>query len=339
MTTLGPLRDAPSREGGQLAPASDAGLRDQAARLRALVREAEREHGLASIEAAPSVQVHPPAARHAPVRPPASPPPSPRIMPARQAPVVAFASGKGGVGKTTIAVNTCIELARAGARVTLVDADLGTANADVLCGFTPTRRLDRAIVHHAATLDELAVDAPGGFRLVPGSVGVARAAELEHRERAQLVEGVLRLGRAGELVVVDCGAGMGPDVSAILAAADVGIVVATPDPTSITDAYAVIKGLVTRRGPAGARGLRLVVNMASGESEALRVHARVARVCERFLGYRLALLGWVPTDPRAGEAVRQRRPLSLARPKARSARAIRELAQRVREMAVSHAVR
>ncbi|TVQ61712.1 MAG: MinD/ParA family protein [Phycisphaerales bacterium] len=320
MTALGPLREVQAREGVQLAPASDVALRDQATRLRALVREAEREP--------PSPRQHQP--QPAPVPRPAHPASVPCAPAVRQAPVIAFASGKGGVGKTTIAVNTCVELARAGARVTLVDADLGTANADVLCGFTPTRRLDRAIVHHAATLDELAVDAPGGFRLVPGSVGVARAAELEHRERARFVEAVLGLGRRGELVVVDCGAGMGPDVSAILAAADLGIIVATPDPTSITDAYAVIKGLVTRRGPARARGLRLVVNMASNEQEALRVHARVARVCERFLGYRLAMLAWVPRDARAGEAVRNRQPVSIARPKARSSRAIRELAHRVR---------
>jgi len=316
VTALGP---SPSGVASRLGPASETALRDQAARLRALVREAE---GAAA-----------PVARRADARgaEPAPVAPAPRSL----APVVAFASGKGGVGKTTIAVNTCVELARLGARVTLVDADLGTANADVLCGFTPTRRLDRAIVHHAVTLEELAVDAPGGFRLVPGAVGVARAAELEHRERAALVEGVLRLGRAGELVVVDCGAGIGPDVSAILAASDVGVIVATPDPTSITDAYAVIKGLVTRRGVARARGLRLVVNMASGESEALGVHARIAKVCRTFLGYELGLLGWVPRDARAGEAVRRRVPIAIGRPKSRSGRAIRELARGVRDLALA----
>lgn len=243
--------------------------------------------------------------------------------------MVAIASGKGGVGKTCLAVNLAIALSQRGQRVTLVDADLGLANADVLCGLTPTRRLEQAVGESRPDLASMAVEAPGGFRLVPGSAGIARMADLSPARRAQLVAGVGRLTRSSDVVLIDTGAGIAPGVTDLLIASDTVAVVATPEPTSITDAYALIKCVAPMRG-AGKQAregrIALAVNLASDEREAFAVHQRISMVCQRFLGYRLPFIGWVARDPKVLEAVRLRSPLLLSQPRSRAAKQIELLA-------------
>ena len=277
---------------------------DQASRLRALMEQAAR------------------ASRQSDRRlPPVAPRPG-------HASVVAIASGKGGVGKTTIAVNLAIALARRGTRAALVDADIGTANADLLCGLAPRRRLDALIDapgRPSPSMADIAVDAPGGFRLVPGAVGLVRAASLDAEQRRAIAAGIDQLERSCDTVLIDAAAGVGPQVLTMLAMADASIVVATPEPTSIADAYALIKCALADwhpvRGPtagASARGfgprgarLALVVNQASGMREAVDVHKRISSVAERFLGTRIPLLGVIGADEAVGRAVRAKRPVML----------------------------
>ncbi len=266
--------------------------------------------------------------------------------PARSARVISIASGKGGVGKTTIAVNLCIALAQARTRVTLLDADLGMANADVMCGVMPLRRLERAVAgdEHAQrpqSLSELAIDAPGGFRLVPGAAGVARMAELNGEQRAVLIAGVAELASTGDLVVVDTGAGLGRGVRSFLNIADLVLIVATPEPTSIADAYALIKCVLTRPGSEliedriGLPGHRtripisLIVNQVTGADEARKVHTRIASVCARFLTYPLPMAGWISQDVRVGRSVRARRPLLLDSPNCPAAKDLRRIAAEI----------
>jgi flagellar biosynthesis protein FlhG len=252
----------------------------------------------------------------------------------RRARVITVSSGKGGVGKTNLCVNLSIALAAAGKRTTLLDADLGLANADVLCGITPTRRLERFVgvndggaVGSRSALAELAIDAPGGFKLVPGSAGVARMAELTEHERARLLAGVAELEREADLLVIDTAAGLGHSVLELMQVADLSIVIATPEPTSIADAYAVIKCAAAQ--PSGARSARLglVVNQARDGAEALAVHKRISGVASRFLGFEIPLLGHVALDHRFTQAVRKRTPLLIDAPRAEASRDIRALAK------------
>jgi flagellar biosynthesis protein FlhG len=293
-----------------LAPARPvaAGLDDQATRLRAII-ESQRARGPA--EAAPAATV------------------------GRRARVISVSSGKGGVGKTNLCVNLAIALAGAGKRVTLLDADLGLANADVLCGITPTKRLERfvgvadgAAVGSRSALAELTVEAPGGFRLVPGSAGVARMAELSEHERARLLAGVAELERDADLLIIDTAAGLGHSVLELMQVADLSIVVVTPEPTSIADAYAVIKCAAAQSpGPEGRRArLALVVNQARDRAEAQAVHRRISGVASRFLGFEVPLLGRVALDPRVTLAVRRRTPVLIDAPRAECSRDIRALA-------------
>lgn len=315
------LRDPPLAPGG-----------DQATRLRALIDAAEAA-------AARADRFELPPARD----------------PVRRAKVVTVSSGKGGVGKTNACVNLAIALAQAGKRTILLDADLGMANADVLCGLSPARRLEHYVgVTDLApngrprtpmdagalarrSLTDLAIDAPGGFRLIPGAVGVARMASLGPRERSRLMAGLAELERDADVLLVDTGAGLGRDVITFIHAADLALVIATPEPTSIADAYALIKCALRgdidadrasdlRMAPESLPRLALVVNQAADAREAAQVHARIAGVCERFLRQRLPLLGWVSQDPKVGAAVRQRRPVLLACAKCAASRDLRALA-------------
>jgi len=259
---------------------------------------------------------------------------------ARRVPVVAIASGKGGVGKTNLAVNLSVALAQAGRRTTLLDADLGMANADVLCGLSPGRRLDDEL--HATGGGGLAscvVEAPGGFLLVPGAVGVARVADLDSATRDRLVEQLEALESRTDLVLIDTGAGIGRDVLAFAGCADWLVVVVTPEPTSIADAYGLIKCVTLR--PRGHHAVlprvALVVNEVRHPAEAEAVSARLSATCERFLGRSPSMLGWVRLDARVGRAVRRREPHMLAWPRTAASRDVRRIAQSLGSLTIPSA--
>lgn len=247
--------------------------------------------------------------------------------------IVTVSSGKGGVGKTSIAVNLSILLARAGKRVMLLDADLGMANADVLCGLTPARRIDqtRALrgegggAPDALGLADIAIDAPGGFRLIPGAAGVARVADLRPEERLRFVRSLEDLDDHADALIVDAGAGLGPEVLMLMSLAHVAIVVATPEPTSLADAYALVKCAALADPTLPRKGsLGILVNEAISAAEGTAVHTRISAVSTRFLGFAPASWGWLPVDPEVGRSVRRRRPLLADESKSQFAKNLRE---------------
>lgn len=241
----------------------------------------------------------------------------------RIARAIAISSGKGGVGKTNLAVNLAIAFAARGQRVVLLDADLGLANADVLCGITPRATLED-VVSSERSLEEVMVSAPGGFRLVPGASGVSRLADMGQMQRRNVLDQLLALERTTDVLIVDTGAGIGANSMAFAAAAHSILVTATPEPTAIADAYGAIKTLVAR----GCRdGLQLVVNMASSDEEARAVHARIDRVSRAFLSTPIKYAGAIPLDPSVPAAVRRRAPVSVVAPDAPASKAVRQLAR------------
>ena len=221
----------------------------------------------------------------------------------RLARLVAVTSGKGGVGKSTLAVNLAVKLTQLGRRVVLLDADLGTANADVLCNITPKATLAHVVAGRAEIEDTL-LPAPGGFSLIPGASGLARMADLSDFERTRLIEQMHRLETSADLLLIDTGAGVGPGVLSFALAADEVMVVTTPEPTAIADAYAVIKSIVRSKPDAD---LRMVVNACRDEAEARQVYDRIARVAQRFLGTTLRFAGY----PRQRSARRRRRATTM----------------------------
>lgn len=254
--------------------------------------------------------------------------------PARRAPVIAIASGKGGVGKTTIAVSMGIGLAKRGLRVALVDADLGLANADLICGLRPTARLTEAVARVAqgdrVTVDlvrRMSMRGPAGMIVVPGMVGPLRHAS-GMDARTAVAQTVDLLTRAMDVVVVDHGAGLGASVREGLCRAALPVVVATPDPASLADAYALVKSL---RSSASERIPYVLINRARDAADAEAAHARVAEVAARFLGCGLAMVGFVPEDPIVQRCSRVRRPLALAAPKSSATRHLNKVVHRLAE--------
>ena len=252
--------------------------------------------------------------------------PTPTARPS--APVVAIASGKGGVGKTNLAVALAAGLTRRGRRIALIDADLGVANADVLCGLRTTAHMGQ-VISGERTIMQIAEPVNGGFLLIPGGSGISGLADLDETHRAKLFDAISQLDAKCDAMVIDCGAGVGRAVRRMVHAADVALIVTTPEPTSIADAYSLIKCVAAEAKEAGTSPygrIAIVVNQVNSATEAERVHARIAAVCDKFLGFRPAYAGAVRFDRVVPRAVRARRPFMLMDPKSDAANDIHALA-------------
>lgn len=241
--------------------------------------------------------------------------------------VIAVTSGKGGVGKTTLGLNLAIALAARGPRVGVVDMDIGLANADVLLGLRPDRNL-RHVLRGQTAVREALVRAPGGIFLLPGSTGMPLVSDLDEDERRFLIRSFRDLEGIADILVIDTGAGITRNVIHFASSADEILVVTTPEPTAITDGYALIKTVSREKG---FGRIRLLVNQAAGPPEGTRVCERIRMVSRRFLDLEVEELGHVPDDPGVRQAVRRRSPFVLEYPDAPASAAVRSLADRLLE--------
>ncbi len=238
---------------------------------------------------------------------------------------IAITSGKGGVGKSNLAVNLAVTMSGLGLKVCLLDADLGLANADVLCNVTPRFTLQHVVTGRCRLSDAM-LFAPGGFRLIPGASGVAGMANLDTRRRHALLQQLAILESDVDVILIDCGAGISTNVLSFAAAAHSVVVVTTPEPTAMTDGYGMIKTLL-RQSPRSQ--VELVVNMASSYEEAKYVYDRINHVSQVFLKRTLGFAGAVPLDGSVSIAVRQRLPFVLHAPDAPVTQALRYLSRQI----------
>lgn len=244
--------------------------------------------------------------------------------PPRPVRVVAVTSGKGGVGKTTVALNLALALQAMGHRTLLLDADLGLSNVDVMLGLRPERTLAQVIDGTHALADVL-IDAPFGLRVVPAASGLRHMADLGAAEQAGLIRAFGTLGDAADWLVVDCPAGIGHGAMGFCAAAQDILVVVRNEPTSIADAYAVIKVL---HQDYGRDRFRVLVNMAQSPAEGLALYQRLLDVTERFLEVSLDLVGTIPEDVHVRRAIQRQRALPELYPRSAAALAFKKTAER-----------
>jgi flagellar biosynthesis protein FlhG len=244
---------------------------------------------------------------------------------ARRARVLAVTSGKGGVGKTNLSVNLSYALLSMGRSVIVLDADLGLANVDVLLGTIPQRHLGHALAGQADILDVI-YEGPGGLQLIAGGSGVGDLADLPENDLQQFIRSLRKLENEADYLLVDTGAGLGRSVRNFVLAADVVLVVTTPEPTAITDAYALIKSVV-QKNPAA--DIKIVVNQVESKAEADDAAARLSAATLRFLGAAVEYLGSVPVDREVPRSVRAQRPFLLAAPGSPASHAVREIASRL----------
>lgn len=223
---------------------------------------------------------------------------------------IAITSGKGGVGKTNISANLGIQLARRGRRVVVFDADLGLANLDVVLGCAAPYTLQHALTGEKS-LSQIVADGPVGMRFIAGGSGVEGLVNMSGPQLDRFLSELAELERSTDILIFDTGAGLDGTVMTFLQAADETLLVCTPDPASITDAYATAKALWNRRPDAN---IRVILNMVIDDAHAKAVFAKLKSITEQFLGKTLLFGGFVRMDPRAVDCIRKRRPFSLADP-------------------------
>jgi flagellar biosynthesis protein FlhG len=243
--------------------------------------------------------------------------------------VIAVTSGKGGVGKSHIVVNLGLALAQQGCRVLLIDADLGLANLDILLGLTPQFTI-HDVLSLRKTLSEVLLDGPGGLRILPASSGFSELAELDTYQKVFLLNELDHYAESIDVVLIDTGAGIARNVLFFNVAAGERLVVVNDQPTSLTDAYALIKVLSTQHG---ARRFKILANDLSHPRRAEMVYRTLLDAADRFLDRDISLeyLGFIPHDEAIAQAVMRQRPVLELFPQAPASKSFTELAQRLWE--------
>lgn len=231
--------------------------------------------------------------------------------------VISVSSGKGGVGKTNFSVNLAISLKEKGFNVTVFDADLGLANVDVLTGLVPKYTLYDVLYNHK-NIEDVIMEGPGGIQIIPGGSGIERLLNLNDIQTRFLSERFQKL-RDMDIMIIDTGAGISKNVMGFMAISDENIVVTTPEPTSITDAYGLIK--VSNKYTKD-RGMHLVINKAKNEKEAYVAYQRLERAANIFLKRDIDYLGYIPEDRNVERAVMEQTPFKVCCPSCAASRCV-----------------
>lgn len=238
-------------------------------------------------------------------------------------------SGKGGVGKTSLAANLAICLGQAGLRVTLLDADMGLANLDVLLGLAPKLTVEH-FFRDKVPLADILVEGPAGVRLIPAGSGLPELTSLAPADLLRFVEELRGLRATSDVVLIDTSAGISDHVSRMLMLADRVLLVTWPEPTALVDAYAALK-VLHRRHPTQEVGL--VVNGARSENEAQTVHQRLSTASQRFLRRGVDYDGSVPWDDAVPDAARRQRAVVTVHPLSPASRSLKRLAHHIAALA------
>lgn len=250
-----------------------------------------------------------------------------RRQPGTPTRTIAITSGKGGVGKTALVVNLAVALSELGQRVCVIDGDLGTANVDIILNLAPRWNLAHVISGEKDIYDVL-VEGPAGVVILPGGSGLQELTALDDRQFAKLRNQFTRLERYTDILILDTGSGLSRSVTNFILAADETLMVTTPEPHAITDAYALLK-VLAQYGP--QQPIRLVVNRVRDAREAQDIARKMLFASQRFLGVELAFLGHVSEDPVVGTAIRRQQDLLSWAPRSRAAEDIRRLASALLE--------
>ena len=239
--------------------------------------------------------------------------------------VYAITSGKGGVGKTAVVANLAYQLAKHGKRVLILDADLGLANIDIVFGLSPQYNMNHFFSGERG-LDEVMVEGPLGIKILPAGSGQQNFIHLSSEQKMKLLDGLDSLQDHFDFVLIDTEAGISENVTYFNTAAQEILIVTTPEPTAITDAYSLMKLLSTQFHE---KKFNLVVNQINGEDEALDVYRKLMLVANRYLNISIDYLGSIPFDRQMVEAIRRQKVISELYPSSKTTGAFTQLTKRI----------
>lgn len=239
--------------------------------------------------------------------------------------IITVTSGKGGVGKTNVTVNLALALSKAGKKTVIFDADLGLANVDILLGLIPMFTMSD-VISGDKRLKDIILEGPGGIRVVPGSNGMMDVVHLKEYQQRQLLVQLMQLEESADIIFIDTGAGISNPVLGFIRAADDVIIVTSPEPTAITDAYAMVKMIGRYRLK---KQVFLVVNQVGSDREGEAVAQRFTQVVEKYVKLPVEYLGHVVSDQVVPRSVREQNPFYLAYPNSKASGCINRIAGRL----------
>lgn len=243
--------------------------------------------------------------------------------------VIAVTSGKGGVGKTSLSVNLAIELSEKGKKVVIFDADFGLANVEVMLGIRPRYNL-LDLIHNNKKMEEIITTGPKGIGFISGGSGVFELAALDSTDIKLLINELVRLDELYDVVIIDTGAGITDAVMEFVMVSPEVLLVVTPEPTSITDAYSLLK--VLRRNEKFNpmyKTISVVSNRVSSEEEGSEIFSKINAVSSKFLNTKLEFLGSIIQDKNASRAIIEQKPVVMAYPQTTSSKCISILANKL----------
>ncbi len=243
--------------------------------------------------------------------------------------IIAVASGKGGVGKTNLSINIALAYARLGKKVIVMDADLGLANVNVVLGIIPKYNLYH-LIRKQKNLQEILLDTSYGIQIIAGASGFSKIANLSDEEREHFIEELSGLSEA-DVIVIDTSAGVSHNVLDFIAAADEALIVTTPEPTAITDAYGIIKIIATEIDNMNL-GLKLIVNRVKSVTEGKKVSERVISIAGQFLNLKVDYLGYVYDDPVVSSSVLKQKPFMVVDPNSKAAICVKHIVGRLEKV-------
>jgi len=247
--------------------------------------------------------------------------------------VISVTSGKGGVGKTNCVVNLAISLARKGKRVLILDADLGLCNLDVMLGLSPKYNINH-VLSGEKKIEDILVRGPEGIMVIPAASGIQELTSLTTEQRLALTSSIEGLDKDVDIMIIDTGAGISNNVMFFNTAAHEIIVVVTPEPTSLTDAYALMKVLMKKHGE---KSFKILVNTARGEKEGKNIYSIISLVAARFLNVSLEYLGYVARDDKVSRAVLNQRAVVEMFPETPASLCFKGISEKISNMPVEAA--
>ena len=243
--------------------------------------------------------------------------------------VITVTSGKGGVGKTSIAVNLAIQMQRLGKRVIMLDADFGLANIEIMLGVRPQYNL-ADLMFRGKTLTEIITTGPEGIGFISGGSGIQELARMTKEQVIYLTQKLVELDSMADVIIVDTGAGIADNVMEFVTASSEVILVATSEPTSITDAYSLLKALNRRAGFSREHtSIKMISNRVDSEAEGYQLYEKMSVVVNKFLNIQPEFLGNIPQDSYIKNAVMVQKPITIAYPNSPAAKALQAIAAKL----------